>query len=34
MGYIDAAQLEKLAAPMKKNSYGQYLLAVLHDRVF
>ena len=34
MGYIDAAQLERLAHPMKKNSYGQYLLAVLHDRVF
>jgi glucose-1-phosphate thymidylyltransferase len=34
MGYIDAAQLEKLAEPMKKNSYGQYLLAVLKDRVF
>ena len=34
MGYIDAAQLEELAQPMKKNSYGQYLLAVLRDRVF
>ena len=34
MGYIDAAQLERLADPMKKNSYGQYLLAVLKDRVF
>jgi glucose-1-phosphate thymidylyltransferase len=34
MGYIDAAQLEQLAAPMRKNSYGQYLLAVLRDRVF
>ena len=34
MGYIDAAQLEKLADPMKKNSYGQYLLGVLRDRVF
>ncbi|MEO5692298.1 MAG: glucose-1-phosphate thymidylyltransferase RfbA [Usitatibacter sp.] len=34
MGYIDEAQLEKLAEPMKKNSYGQYLLAVLRDRVF
>ena len=34
MGYIDAAQLEKLAAPMKKNAYGQYLLGVLKDRVF
>ncbi len=34
MGYIDAGQLERLAAPMSKNSYGQYLLAVLRDRVF
>jgi glucose-1-phosphate thymidylyltransferase len=34
MGYIDAAQLERLANPMMKNSYGQYLLAVLRDRVF
>jgi glucose-1-phosphate thymidylyltransferase len=34
MGYIDAAQLERLAAPMKKNAYGQYLLDVLRDRVF
>jgi glucose-1-phosphate thymidylyltransferase len=34
MGYIDAAQLERLAEPMKKNSYGQYLLGVLRDRVF
>ncbi len=34
MGYIDAARLEKLAEPMRKNSYGEYLLAVLKDRVF
>ena len=34
MGYIDGAQLEKLATPMSKNSYGQYLLAVLRDPVF
>jgi glucose-1-phosphate thymidylyltransferase len=34
MGYIDAAQLERLAAPMKKNAYGQYLLEVLRDPVF
>jgi glucose-1-phosphate thymidylyltransferase len=33
MGYIDAAALERLAAPMAKNSYGQYLLEVLRDRV-
>jgi glucose-1-phosphate thymidylyltransferase len=29
MGYIDAAQLEKLAADMLKNDYGQYLMEVL-----
>jgi len=33
-GYIDAAQLRKLADPMKKNSYGQYLLRLLEDRIF
>lgn len=26
MGYIDAAQLAELAQPLKKNSYGQYML--------
>jgi glucose-1-phosphate thymidylyltransferase len=34
MGYIDAAQLERLAVAMRKSSYGQYLHAVLSDRVF
>ena len=34
LGYIDAAQLERLAAPMRKNGYGQYLLSVLQDQVF
>jgi len=34
LGYIDAAQLERLAAPMAKNGYGQYLLSVLQDQVF
>ncbi|CAI3967555.1 MAG: glucose-1-phosphate thymidylyltransferase RfbA [Alteromonas macleodii] len=33
MGYIDAEQLEKLAAPLKKSGYGDYLLKVLKDRV-
>jgi glucose-1-phosphate thymidylyltransferase len=32
--YIDAAQLENLAAPMRNNGYGQYLLGVLRDQVF
>ena len=34
MGYIDAAALERLAAPMSKNAYGKYLLDVLTNRVF
>lgn len=33
-GYIDAAALEKLALPMLKNPYGQYLMSVLKERVF
>lgn len=30
-GFIDDAQLERLAEPLKKNGYGQYLLRVLRD---
>jgi glucose-1-phosphate thymidylyltransferase len=30
-GYIDAAQLERLAASMRKNEYGQYLMGLLED---
>jgi glucose-1-phosphate thymidylyltransferase len=33
-GWIDAAALEKLAAPMLKNSYGQYLMQVLREKAF
>ena len=33
-GYIDAAQLEELARPLAKSSYGEYLLKVLSERVF
>jgi glucose-1-phosphate thymidylyltransferase len=33
-GYITAEQVEKLAAPMKKNGYGQYLLNLLNEQVF
>jgi glucose-1-phosphate thymidylyltransferase len=33
-GYIDAVSLEKLARPMRKNPYGQYLMSVLKERVF
>jgi glucose-1-phosphate thymidylyltransferase len=31
--YIDARQLAKLADPLKKNNYGQYLLQILEDKV-
>ena len=34
MGYIDAAQVEKLAEPLKKNGYGQYLLQILKEDIF
>jgi glucose-1-phosphate thymidylyltransferase len=30
-GWIDAAQLEQLAAPLLKNGYGQYLMKVLQE---
>jgi len=33
-GYIDAAQVERLATPLQKNAYGQYLLAMLNERLF
>ena len=33
-GWINAAQLEVLAAPMMKNSYGQYLMQVLREKAF
>jgi len=33
-GWIDAEQLSRLAEPLKKNAYGQYLLSVLKERVF
>jgi glucose-1-phosphate thymidylyltransferase len=34
MGFIDAAQLEALARPLEKNSYGEYLRRVLKERIF
>jgi glucose-1-phosphate thymidylyltransferase len=33
LGYIDAAAVEKLAAAMAKNGYGQYLLAMLREPI-
>lgn len=32
--YISAEQLERLAVPLKKNGYGQYLMQVLQDKIF
>jgi glucose-1-phosphate thymidylyltransferase len=32
MGYIDAAALQALAAPMRNNEYGKYLLALATER--
>ena len=31
MGYIDADQVIKLAEPLKKNTYGKYLLNLVKD---
>jgi len=31
MGYISAADVARVAEPMKKNAYGQYLLAVIEE---
>ena len=33
-GWIDAAQLEKLAQPLAKNGYGQYLQRLLKETVY
>lgn len=33
-GWIDGAQLEKLAQPLIKNGYGQYLKNVLKEKIF
>ncbi len=32
-GWINATQLEKLAHPLRKNGYGEYLMQVLRDRI-
>ena len=31
-GFIDAAQVQRLAEPLKKNGYGQYLLKMLREK--
>jgi glucose-1-phosphate thymidylyltransferase len=30
-GWIDSAQLERLAAPLAKSGYGEYLLRLVHE---
>jgi glucose-1-phosphate thymidylyltransferase len=31
-GWIDCEQIERLAAPLRKNHYGQYLLSLINQR--
>ncbi|TAK93830.1 MAG: glucose-1-phosphate thymidylyltransferase [Aquabacterium sp.] len=33
-GWISAEQVQKLAQPMLKNGYGQYLLKVINDKIY
>ncbi len=33
LGYIDGAQLARIAEPMRKSGYGEYLLRVLHEGI-
>jgi glucose-1-phosphate thymidylyltransferase len=33
LGWINASQLEKLAAPLSKNGYGQYLQRILKEKI-
>ncbi len=33
MGYIDAAQVQRLAEPLKTSGYGQYLLQILRETI-
>ncbi|GAB7128957.1 glucose-1-phosphate thymidylyltransferase RfbA [Silvimonas sp. JCM 19000] len=33
-GWVSAAEIERLAQPLKKNGYGQYLLRMLKEKVF
>ena len=33
MGYIDAAQVRRLAEPLRQSAYGQYLLNMLNERM-
>jgi hypothetical protein len=31
MGFIDAAQVERIAAAVRGNAYGEYLLRMIRD---
>jgi glucose-1-phosphate thymidylyltransferase len=33
-GWVDDGQLERLAQPLGKSGYGQYLLGLLHEKVY
>ena len=33
MGYIDAEQVHRLAKPLKKNGYGQYLMKIISEKL-
>ncbi|KPC50105.1 glucose-1-phosphate thymidylyltransferase RfbA [Amantichitinum ursilacus] len=33
-GWVSAAEIERLAQPLKKNGYGQYLLRMLKEKVY
>jgi len=34
LGFIDGEQVLKLAEPLKKNGYGQYLINIINERIF
>jgi len=34
MTFIDAEQLQKLAEPLRKSGYGEYLFHVLNEKVY
>src|SRR3989442_1216638 len=34
MGFIDAAQVERLATPLRGNAYADYLLAMIRDKTY
>ncbi|HHJ80233.1 MAG TPA: glucose-1-phosphate thymidylyltransferase, partial [Candidatus Tenderia electrophaga] len=34
MNFIDAQQLEALAAPLRKSGYGEYLMRVLNEKIW